>query len=163
IAREDRPGERRLVAYIVPTNDQRPTTNDQRQGDKETRREGDDDESGTQHSTLNTQNFSSILHPPSSILQELRAYLQAQLPGYMVPSAIVPLQALPLNPNGKVDRRALPAPAAPRPAAELDGAPATPTEELLVAIWSAVLGLPHLSVHANFFDLGGHSLLATQV
>src|SRR6185436_243944 len=126
-----------LVAYIVPTNDQRPTTNDQRQGGKQTSRQGDSD-----YATHNTQyeTPSSILHPPSSILQELRAFLRARLPEYMVPSAFVILAALPVTPNGKLDRQALLASSLPREDTLPSAALGSPIEELLAGIWSALLG-----------------------
>jgi len=94
----------------------------------------------------------------------LRNFLKQKLPDYMVPSAFVFLDALPLTPSGKVDRRALPAPDQSRP--ELESpfvAPRTPVEEALAGIWAEVLKLKQVGVRDNFFDLGGHSLLATQV
>ena len=116
LVREDRPGDRRLVAYLV--------------GDV----------------------------PPA---EELRRALAEELPEYMVPSAFVPLETLPLNANGKLDRKALPAP-------EWGGEdeirlPRTPTEELLAGIWQDVLGIERISSDSDFFELGGHSLLATRV
>lgn len=92
---------------------------------------------------------------------ELRAWLGARLPDYMVPSAWVLLDALPLSPAGKIDRRALPAPVVERPAARI--APRDADETAVVAIWSEVLGRDGLGVTDDFFDLGGHSLIATQV
>ncbi|TXS41851.1 amino acid adenylation domain-containing protein, partial [Streptomyces sp. or43] len=95
---------------------------------------------------------------------ELRDWLRAGLPEYMVPSVFVELAALPLTPNGKIDRKALPEPAELR--GELDTAfvaPATVSEELLAGIWSQVLGVDRVGAMDSFFDLGGHSLLATQV
>src|SRR6185369_6379242 len=92
----------------------------------------------------------------------LRAYLKERLPAYMVPAGFVFLATLPLTANGKVDRRALPAP-------EWGGGttdplvPRTPAEEVLAAIWSEVLGLDRVGTHDDFFSLGGHSLLATRV
>ncbi|HLK55636.1 MAG TPA: condensation domain-containing protein, partial [Chthonomonadaceae bacterium] len=86
----------------------------------------------------------------------------AKLPGYMIPSAFVFLEALPLSPNGKIDRKALPAPDAPQ-SRESFVAPRTPVEEGIAEIWSEVLRVPQVGIHANFFELGGHSLLATQV
>jgi amino acid adenylation domain-containing protein len=94
-------------------------------------------------------------------LQSLRADLRRSLPTHMVPAAIVVLDALPITPNGKVDRRALPAPEHVR--AEHYVAPRTPTEEALAETWGEVLGLKPVGVDDNFFELGGHSLLATQV
>jgi len=120
--REDRAGDKRLVAYIAPVN---------------------------------------ARVPPAS---ELRQYVGEKLPEYMVPSRFVVLDKFPLNANGKVDRKALPAPELV--ASEVDEAssgPRTPTEELLIEIWEQVLRIPQVSVQDNFFSLGGHSLLATQV
>ena len=92
----------------------------------------------------------------------LRAYLKAHLPDYMIPTTFVRLGALPLTSHGKVDRRALPAPEAveckPEPAA-----PRNAIETDLASIWSELLGLKQVDIHANFFELGGHSLLATRV
>ena len=97
-------------------------------------------------------------------INELRSFLNEKLPEYMVPSAFVFLDRLPLTANGKIDRRGLPAPDQSRPALkESFVAPRTPIEELLAEIWAAVLKLDTVGVHDNFFDLGGHSLLATQV
>ena len=121
IVREDRGGDPRLVAYIVPRTVPGPTS------------------------------------------PGLRRHLKQTLPDYMVPAVFVPLAALPLTENGKVDRRALPAPGGSRP--DLDGAfvaPRTEIEERVAAIWAAVLDLDEVGVHDNFFDLGGHSLLATR-
>ncbi len=93
---------------------------------------------------------------------ELRRSLQDRLPDYMVPTAFVALPALPLTANGKVDRKALPAP--DRQRAEEDfTAPRTPVETGLAAIWAGILGLANVGAEDNFFDLGGHSLLATRM
>ncbi len=95
--------------------------------------------------------------------EELRAFLRSRLPEAMVPAFFVPLAALPLTANGKVDRKALPA---PRPAVvEPAGAtlPRTPGEERLAAIWREVLGLDSVGVHDNFFQLGGDSILSIQI
>ena len=97
-------------------------------------------------------------------ISELRKFLSEKLPEYMVPSRFVFLDALPLAPNGKVDRGALPIPGQNRPELEnLFVEPRTPIEEALARIWTGVLQLEQIGVHDNFFDLGGHSLLATQV
>ncbi|WP_026410982.1 non-ribosomal peptide synthase/polyketide synthase [Actinomadura oligospora] len=100
--------------------------------------------------------------PPST--SELRAYLKRTLPDHLVPSVFVLLEALPVSPNGKVDRDALPAPDGVRPG--LDAAftaPSGPAEEIVAGIWAEVLGLDRVGAHDDFFDLGGHSLLATRV
>ncbi|HLN64329.1 MAG TPA: amino acid adenylation domain-containing protein, partial [Symbiobacteriaceae bacterium] len=92
---------------------------------------------------------------------ELRSYLKERLPDYMVPNLFVTLEALPLNPNGKVDRKALPAP--DQQAEEGLVAPRTPLEEALTRIFAEVLAVGRVSIHDHFFnDLGGHSLLATR-
>ena len=95
---------------------------------------------------------------------ELRTHLKEKLPDYMVPSVFMLLDKLPLNTNGKVDRRALPAPESSRP--DLEQAfvePQTAFERVLVKMWIDVLGLERIGVNDNFFELGGHSLLATQL
>ncbi|HWE39204.1 MAG TPA: amino acid adenylation domain-containing protein [Isosphaeraceae bacterium] len=93
----------------------------------------------------------------------LRAQLKGTLPAYMVPAAFVPLDALPLTPHGKVDRRALPEPVAGDRHAAAFVAPRTPTEEVVAGIWAGLLGLDRVGVRDDFFALGGHSLLATRV
>jgi len=100
----------------------------------------------------------------ATTIGELSSFLKQRLPQYMAPSAFVFLDALALTPNGKIDRRALPAPDGARP--ELKEAfvsPRTPAEKVIAAIWVEVLKLEQVGIHDNFFDLGGHSLLATQV
>jgi len=95
---------------------------------------------------------------------ELRGYLRKRLPEYMIPSAFVVLETFPLTPNGKVDRRALPAPDRTPPQSDTAfAAPRSPVEEALVDIWREVIGLDRIGIHDNFFELGGHSLLATRV
>ena len=93
---------------------------------------------------------------------ELRVHLQRSLPSYMIPQAFVPLESLPLTANGKLDRKALPAPEGRQTQVEYVAA-RTPVEAVLVQVWSDVLGLDQVGVHDNFFELGGHSLLATRV
>ncbi|WP_193197373.1 non-ribosomal peptide synthetase [Nostoc sp. MG11] len=97
-------------------------------------------------------------------VEQLRNFLQDQLPDYMIPSAFVQMESFPLTPNGKVNRRALSEPTTSRPElAQTFVAPRTPTEEILAGIWRDVLGLEQVGIYDNFFNLGGHSLLATQV
>ncbi len=141
MARQDEPGNTRLVAYVVENKEQR--TNGQT--NKRANEPGNREEQG-----LNAQ--------------ELRGFLREHLPDYMVPSACVFLDALPLSPNGKLDRKALPAPdLAHSEHIAAFSAPRAPTEELIAGIWAAVLGVERVGINDNFFALGGHSLLATQV
>ncbi|CAJ9703400.1 syringomycin synthetase [Burkholderia pseudomallei] len=93
----------------------------------------------------------------------LRAQAAQHLPSYMVPSAYVRLDAWPLTPNGKLDRRALPAPADDAYARAEYEAPQGAKEEALAAIWRELLHVERVSRHDNFFELGGHSLLAVQL
>ena len=95
-------------------------------------------------------------------IDAVRAALARVLPDYMVPSAFVTLDELPLSANGKLDRAALPMPELGRSDTELVE-PRTETEYAIAAIWCEVLGIPSVGVHDDFFKLGGHSLLATQV
>lgn len=122
MAREDRPGDPCLVAYLVP----------------------------------------KTLPPPS--VTTLRHFLTERLPDYMIPSAFVFLESLPLAPNGKVNRRALPAPAKARPNLETSlVAPRQAVEETLGKIWAEVLGLDQVGIHDAFLDLGGDSLQAMRI
>jgi amino acid adenylation domain-containing protein len=122
LAREDVPGDPRLVAWLVPAPGRT---------------------------------------APASL--DLRRRLRARLPEYMVPAAFVVVDAIPLTSNGKIDRRALPAPG--REGAERGeyAAPRTREEKTLAAIWAEVLGVERVGMHDSFFDLGGHSLLLPQV
>jgi amino acid adenylation domain-containing protein len=139
VAREDVPGDKRLVAYVVPTNDERRITNDEE------------------------RDPSAVLRP-SSLVSDLRDFLKARLPDYMLPAAFVTLEALPLTPNGKVDRKALPKPDSQRPEAEASyTAPHTEIERMIAAAWQAVLHLELVGVDDNFFDLGGSSLHTVQI
>ena len=121
MAREDVPGIKRLVAYVVTPR-------------------------------------------PAPEVSALREHLKVKLPEYMVPSAFVFLDKLPLTNNGKIDRKALPVPEQQRP--ELAGryvAPRTAVEQKLAAIWSKVLRVAQVGVHDNFFELGGDSILSIQI
>ncbi|NEP80671.1 MAG: amino acid adenylation domain-containing protein [Okeania sp. SIO3B3] len=100
----------------------------------------------------------------SQLIPQLRNFLQEKLPDYMMPSAFVVLDQLPLTPSEKVDRRALPAPDKSRPVLDVElVAPRTPTEEILAGIWGEVLSINEVGVFDNFFMLGGDSIGATQL
>jgi non-ribosomal peptide synthetase component F/acyl carrier protein len=136
VAREEPGGGKRLVAYVVAHDAAR-------------ERNGNGDNGGGEHGVRSS---------------ELRAYLKERLPEYMVPGAYVQLERMPLSPNRKVDRKALPEPEGAGVERETEYVAArTPVEELLVEIWAELLGLERVSIHDNFFELGGHSLLATQL
>ena len=95
---------------------------------------------------------------------DIRAALNAKLPGYMIPSAFVFLESFPLTPNGKLNRAALPAPEQTRPELrKVFVAPRTASEKEIAEIWASVLKIEQVGIHDDFFELGGHSLLATQV
>jgi amino acid adenylation domain-containing protein len=119
--REDVPGDKRLVAYVVLDSEQ------------------------------------------TAIIDRLRHFLKQRLPDYMVPSAFVMLEALPMTPNGKVDRRSLPEPPQTRQEAEAIVAPRDEAELQLANIWEKVLGIQPIGIRDNFFDLGGNSLLALRL
>jgi amino acid adenylation domain-containing protein len=122
VAREDAPGEKRLVAYLVCDGER------------------------------------------ALMSAELRDFMRETLPDYMVPSAFVALDSLPLMPNGKVDRKALPAPERARMRAAADFvAPRTPVESELSEVWAQVLGVERVGVRDNFFALGGDSIRSVQV
>ncbi len=110
------------------------------------------------------QSMEFIIETQGLSLSHLRSFMKEKLPDYMVPSVFVMLDSLPLTPNRKVDRKALPAPNQTRSLLEeAFVAPQNPTEEQLAQIWKQVLGLEQVGVHDNFFELGGHSLLTAQL
>ena len=140
IVREVIPGDRHLVAYVVPE----PAVSGQRW-----------------NNYANNPLCETFVH---QLVLQLRNWLRARLPAYVTPANFVVLDELPLNANGKVDRRALPEPdAAKYVAEETFIAPRTREEKTIAEIWAEVLDGRPISVEANFFDLGGHSLLATRV
>jgi amino acid adenylation domain-containing protein/non-ribosomal peptide synthase protein (TIGR01720 family) len=121
-AREDRPGDKRLVAYVVPA-----------------------------------------APPGESAPAEWREFLSRSLPVYMLPAAFVILGQLPISPNGKLDRRALPAPEPSASAGTRYVAPRTDTERALAEIWAEVLGAARVGVHDDFFQLGGDSIQGVRI
>jgi thioesterase domain-containing protein/acyl carrier protein len=106
-----------------------------------------------------------VLNQTSAITTStLRGYLSEKVPAYMVPAAFVLMEALPLTPNRKLDRRALPAPdEINRERADEYTAPRSAIEQTLAAIWSEVLAVEQVGIHDNFFELGGHSLMAVRL
>ena len=119
------------------------------------------DEEGSSSAELNQERGAWFSGEGAS---RLRDFLANRLPEYMLPEAFVFLNAIPLTPNGKTDRSALPLPeeVAPRAAAQTRSA-MTPTEEILADLWRSLLDPERIAIHDNFFNLGGHSLLATQM
>jgi acyl carrier protein len=105
----------------------------------------------------------AVSHSDRPTVEKLREWLAAQVPEYMVPAHILLLDTLPLTANGKVDKRALPAPDASTAAGDSYVAPRNETEQTLATIWQEVLKKDRIGVSDNFLDLGGHSLLAIRV
>ena len=138
LAREDAPGEKQLVAYVVAKQ-------------------------GRSESQVATQG-QGIRPTPArrQLIPELREHLRETLPEYMLPSRWVMLSQLPLTHNGKVDRQALPESESPKEVGEYV-APVTPLERILVDVWKQVLRLDYLGTQQSFFDLGGHSLHAMKL
>jgi amino acid adenylation domain-containing protein/thioester reductase-like protein len=98
------------------------------------------------------------------LIQQLRNFLQQKLPEYMIPSAFVVLESMPISPNGKIDRKALPDPKVrTRNLSQNFVPPSTTVESTLADIWSEILGVERIGIKDNFFDLGGHSLVAAQI
>ncbi|ORX94939.1 amino acid adenylation [Basidiobolus meristosporus CBS 931.73] len=104
-----------------------------------------------------------VADPVEHLANSLRSYLAPRLPDYMLPAAFVRLDALPLSPNGKLDRRALPVPGTEAFAHQTYEAPRGEAETALAEIWTELLGLERISRHDNFFELGGHSILAVRM
>ncbi|MGH7825285.1 MAG: phosphopantetheine-binding protein [Candidatus Binatia bacterium] len=101
---------------------------------------------------------------PGTRASELRAFFKQRLPDYMIPSAFVMLDKMPLTAGGKIDRQSLPDPGNSRPCPDTPYAPpTTPVEEELANIWAEILSLDQVGIHDDFFELGGHSLTATRV
>ncbi|HEX8921444.1 MAG TPA: amino acid adenylation domain-containing protein, partial [Pyrinomonadaceae bacterium] len=122
------------------------------------------DADSEQHTFVHEQAETEITTPALVSSGELQAHLRERLPNYMLPSAVLLIEEIPLTRHGKVDRQALPAPDEVGQAGQSEVvAPRTPIEELLVPIWEDVLKVKRVSIDANFFELGGHSLLATQL
>ncbi len=94
--------------------------------------------------------------------KEMRSFLKERLPEYMIPAAFVPMDEMPLNSNGKLDRKALPRPEQTGGSEHEFAAPRSPLEEILAGVWSELLDVERVGIHDNFFDLGGQSLLATR-
>jgi hypothetical protein len=95
---------------------------------------------------------------------EMREFLKRKLPDYMMPSTLVTLENMPLTPNGKIHRNALPAPEQVKPELEKPyEAPRNATEEILAGIWADLLDLEQVGIHDEFFEIGGHSILASQL
>jgi amino acid adenylation domain-containing protein len=117
------------------------------------------------HQDGDDQNIIAYLVPVPGVplpAAELRGALLQTLPEYMVPAAFVMMESLPTTPNGKLDRKALPAPVVPRKTRE-SVPPETPTQITLARIWESVLKIEHVGIHESFFDLGGHSILAARM
>ncbi|KAK3816004.1 MAG: Non-ribosomal peptide synthetase module [Benniella sp.] len=104
-----------------------------------------------------------VAKPDDNLLDTLRSHLKSCVPEYMIPAAIVRLDSLPLNPNGKLDRKALPAPDSDAFARQMYEEPQGDVEIAIAQIWAEVLNPDHVSRHDNFFALGGHSLLAVRL
>lgn len=145
LAREDVPGDKRLVAYIVPTS-QKILPQEQ-----------------SEEAQVQAEQVSQQQNSIEKLVPQLRSYLKARLPDYMVPSAFVVLEAFPVTKSGKVDRRALLAPERSRP--ELETVlviPQSDAEQMIASVWQELLQLEGVGIHDNFFDLGGNSLLLNQ-
>ncbi|WP_270171060.1 non-ribosomal peptide synthetase [Paenibacillus sp. SYP-B4298] len=173
VAREDRPGEKRLVAYVVLETMEAAAPAEVALGGAgqaaESRGGRDTDQQQQQlvrahdsHGAEGDSDWARHLHEER--LRALRQELKERLPEYMVPETLLRLEQLPLSPNGKVDRKALPEPEerAGGGREESYAAPRNAVEEAMAAIWAEVLQVERVGIHDHFFERGGHSLLAMQ-
>jgi len=148
LIREDTPGDKRLIAYIVSANRNDPGMPGR----------------GPESQWNIDRPMQWQAQVIDTLISQLRSYLTAHLPEYMIPAHIIGLDALPVTPNGKLDRHALPAPSSTLRAVNAAYvAPHTYIEGVVASIWAEVLGVEQVGIYDNFFELGGHSLLATQV
>ncbi|MEE1764997.1 non-ribosomal peptide synthetase [Streptomyces sp. SP18BB07] len=158
IAREDRPGDKRLVAYVVPLK--APGQAAPRKGRGAASNSGFAAGRDQPPLTRGEKPTHSAPHTPLDP-DALRTKLATTLPSHLIPSTIIEIAEIPLNPNGKLDRRRLPAP--PDVAAGTGRAPRTPLEAQLCTLFAEALHVPEVSADDDFFALGGHSLLATRL
>jgi amino acid adenylation domain-containing protein len=174
LLREDRPGDPRLVAYLVKNKE--PVALWAHKEQKEQRnKEQRDQEPRTETRgalwarypeprTENREPGIEAARSPAESHVDLRAFLKERLPDYMLPSAFVVLDEWPLTPNGKIDRRVLPAPELSRAAAgQTYRAPRSAAELALAELWQSLLHVDRVGIDDNFFELGGHSLLAIRL
>lgn len=154
LAREEKAGNKRLVAYIVP--------NKQGREQEDLIAGSDRPQSETPKQEAQDLDNSNIHH--SALSHDLRNFVKEKLPEYMIPAAFVFLEVMPLTPNGKVNLQTLPAPEQQTPEiASAFIAPETTVEKQLAAIWAQVLGREKVGINDNFFELGGDSILSLQV
>jgi amino acid adenylation domain-containing protein/non-ribosomal peptide synthase protein (TIGR01720 family) len=155
VVAEQQGDDRRLIAYVVMCDEP-----DAQPGSKPHSVAGTSEPS-IDSSSASPPHYARQIMPS---IDELRSFLQQRLPAYMVPVVFIALETMPLTPNGKIDRQALPAPDSARPhlrAALV--APSTEVERVLARIWADVLRLDRVGVKDNFFELGGDSILSIQI
>ncbi|TAN46872.1 MAG: amino acid adenylation domain-containing protein, partial [Methylococcaceae bacterium] len=156
IVREDAPGVRRLVAYVV--GEQEPSATMEDLSFPRSAWECSLGRSASRNTLV-----SSVANHPAQCSATLREFLKAALPEHMIPAAFVVLDKLPLTPNGKLDRKALPAPLPNSADSARHVAPRDAVEQKLAQIWGEVLGIERVSVADSFFEIGGYSLLAMRL
>jgi amino acid adenylation domain-containing protein len=154
IAVEDQAGDKRLIAYVVPSPDEHQYPNQPHQN---TDTRGAATAAGPDEATEGADDEAAA---NAAFAAEVREFAVRRLPAYMVPSAVVVLDALPMTVNGKLDRAALPA---PRAAARTGRPPADEREAALCEAFAQILGVPEVGPDDDFFLLGGHSLLVTRL